>query len=603
MARGKRWTIPFVSLNGTACRVDIYDTDWTGSVTELSTANVSAPGVPDDEPFYYEETDDDSLLNVIRFKTGYINLVETTYNGLIDLYPETDTEHYVEFYYGSRLDFTGYIQAQQFNNDFVAMPRHISLPVISPLGLLGGMNFNVRLTPTILYRDTLLSEIQMGLNAAYEGFMMPDDVPSFRLASHIICPTNDNPGELDGSDAYEPVTYKDFMETFCHLFGLIAHDAPEYIVLSKFNYNDAYTEDGGSGARIYPLTDYFDFASDDHKESLIRPVKDITISYDGSMNFDKSLNLDKTVFLRKAESELSRAAYMQVVNREIVSGHFITYNQAGITNDLPSEKGVMPGCFGGQAQQTDGVLIYYHSAWTPVSTHRIVEFRFYDYPVVKSGDTCILNMSFLRGAKLYNLPGSQDSSPLNFSVDVDGQYYSITDYQWDHSQTVIQGSQLTNGLYMRNVPKGECLTVALYGVGLSDGDLVLITSVRLTAGALEKWMYKYETNNEKVIKGNVKSTESASYNLLFSYDKLNSNAVYDAGETTYTPPDYGYMFLAQNRLDLTMKAKATLPNLYIGKWKYFVDAWRWRMVGVCFYPRDDSYKLTLFRSSTIESSI
>ena len=38
MARGKRWTVPFVSLSGIECRVDIYDEGWTGEVTTLQGA-------------------------------------------------------------------------------------------------------------------------------------------------------------------------------------------------------------------------------------------------------------------------------------------------------------------------------------------------------------------------------------------------------------------------------------------------------------------------------------------------------------------------------------------------------------------------------------
>ena len=84
MTRAKRWTIPFKSLNGTNCRIDIYDEGWSGAVTELSTANANTPGVAAADPFYYEENNDESLLEVIRYRTGYINLVETIYGGLAD---------------------------------------------------------------------------------------------------------------------------------------------------------------------------------------------------------------------------------------------------------------------------------------------------------------------------------------------------------------------------------------------------------------------------------------------------------------------------------------------------------------------------------------
>ena len=62
MARVKRWTVPFMSFNGTSCHVDIFDEDWTGSVTTLIGAA---------NPFEYEEDNDEDLLNgVLRYRSG-----------------------------------------------------------------------------------------------------------------------------------------------------------------------------------------------------------------------------------------------------------------------------------------------------------------------------------------------------------------------------------------------------------------------------------------------------------------------------------------------------------------------------------------------------
>ena len=71
MARAKRWTIPFKSLNGTDCRIDIYDEGYTDTAVELSPNNANAPGYAAAEPIFYEEDNSDNLLNVIRYKTCF----------------------------------------------------------------------------------------------------------------------------------------------------------------------------------------------------------------------------------------------------------------------------------------------------------------------------------------------------------------------------------------------------------------------------------------------------------------------------------------------------------------------------------------------------
>ena len=104
MARAIRWTIPFKSFNGTSCHVDIYDEGFAGEVTTLK---------GDAEPFYYEEGNSSDLLNdVVRYRTGYINVIEENATQLADIYPTTDKQRYVEFYYGASLNFCGYIQVQ-----------------------------------------------------------------------------------------------------------------------------------------------------------------------------------------------------------------------------------------------------------------------------------------------------------------------------------------------------------------------------------------------------------------------------------------------------------------------------------------------------------
>ena len=96
MARNIRWFITFKAFNGTNCLVNIYDNDWPSGVS------MGLRGAAD--PFYYEEDDSDDLLNdVVRYRTGYIRVVEQTVGQLDDIYPTSTFDRYVEFIYGNDL--------------------------------------------------------------------------------------------------------------------------------------------------------------------------------------------------------------------------------------------------------------------------------------------------------------------------------------------------------------------------------------------------------------------------------------------------------------------------------------------------------------------
>ena len=87
----KKYTIPFKSLTGNACSIDIYDDAYTG------TAVTTLTGAP--HPITFDEDDDDDLLTVVRSKTGYLNLIETTAGELDGVYPTTNTSRQVKAYY------------------------------------------------------------------------------------------------------------------------------------------------------------------------------------------------------------------------------------------------------------------------------------------------------------------------------------------------------------------------------------------------------------------------------------------------------------------------------------------------------------------------
>ena len=591
-----------MSLNGTSCRIDIYDEGWTGGVTELSTNNANAPGVAAADPIYYEEDDSEDLLTVVRYKTGYINLVEKTYNGLIDLYPETDTEHYVEFYYGSTLEFTGYIQAQTFENDWTAPPREIQLPIQSPVGLCEGMMFG-KVAPSLKYRDDYLNEIIAGLNAAYTGCVFPDSAVSFVLRSIIMCELNGNVNETDGSDLYTPKSYFDFLESFCYIYGLVLHDTPTKLVFSRFDDNGNYTGTTAVGGTVRNITDFFTIASDNHRESVIHPLKDIRIDYDGAALQDDSFSMSQMPFITQISDEMSVAAYFKMMApRFTVNKPMDSY---GISGNRPSSRGVAGAVLGGYGAQTDGIIVYPASSWS--DGEQVFEMKFYNYPILKDGETCILQLEGARADYIFELPGSEDSGLfLDFSVDVDGEYYNPATYQWDstvHKLGSYYGEPGNKGMWLRNCPLGLSLNVKFYYWGstaLPLTKIALISTIRVYATSTNQWMYKYSSEFSRTIEGASGAKQSGSFGLTFNKDRMNDHTTMWAYQSSYTAPGFSYMFLAQNRLQVEVKASSFPSDIYITKWAFWVTGWRWRIIAVKFNPWDDLYTLTLHRSSTIE---
>ena len=300
MARNIRWFVTFKAFNGTNCLVNIYDNDWPSGVS------MGLRGAAD--PFYYEEDDSDDLLNdVVRFRTGYIRVIEQNYGDLDAIYPTKTFDRYVEFYYGNKLDFNGYIQVQGFAHPQEPGPRIIELPVISPLGLFEEQKFNTIMPPT---SKTLGELMDMVLYAStYQKVTLPEITGIGlwqKVFSLVVSPWNDNyhhsmnAGSM--SKVMEPQTYGWFIEAVCKAFGWICHDTPEALIFTSFDYSGNYvyypvghigeanykqTESVGQGP--YALTDFYALTDSKAKQNTLLPETGIEVGYEGnlgSIDFD-----------------------------------------------------------------------------------------------------------------------------------------------------------------------------------------------------------------------------------------------------------------------------------------------------------------------------
>ena len=308
MARNIRWHADFKSLNGTVCTINIYDNNWPAGVTKGVTAAA--------DPFFFEEEDSEDILNdVLRYRTGYIRLVEQDGDYDFDsIYPTSTWDRYVEVLYGQTVVFTGYIQMQDFSSDLVPKPRVRELPVISPLGLLDQKVFTGIIPPTSKTLGELLNTTMYSdYNYVYlpKNYGNPNPITlGMKVQSTVVSPYNEDFHHSMSLGTQNNVmkgeTYAYFIEAICKAFGWIAHDVPGALVFTAFDYEDeycyypvghigesGYRQDANIPATAIDLEDYFELADDQATETTLMPETGIEIDYEGD-TYSQDFSFDRT---------------------------------------------------------------------------------------------------------------------------------------------------------------------------------------------------------------------------------------------------------------------------------------------------------------------
>lgn len=572
MARAKRWTIPFKSLDGINCRVDIYAQDWTGSVTTLTGGA---------DPFYYEDTNSDDLLNnVIRFKTGYINLIETSSGELDDIYPEDTFDRYVEFYYNNSLRFTGYIQQQSFTQDWSAPPHEVQFPVISPLGLHEKMVFTTVYPPVNKTLGSLLDEVITNLNAAYSYVYLPvitDIDLSLEINSLIISPWDEeyhhsiNSGLTNYFMKGENYTY--ILEGICKAFGWIVHDMHDALLFTMFDHTGNYCRYpvGHVGNNSYKETIsiptgaidfYFTPAGSDSKYSTILPVKSIAVSYEGDLLDNEEVTLDRTAFYNVAGYGSTERTCLA--------------NLTPITNEIQN---VSPATFTGN-------LVDYGS-----------------HSVALNGDEegilVSLDPSYQSGRLMFTVRHYMKTSGFSFAVEYEtqtGDYIASLESDNDIKDN-IKTILTTTATYVE--VDFHLFWNATYPFPVKK--LIFFKNIRIimNKNSLPYVSYQEKPASTSDIIPSTLLTDKTDVNVTMpiSLYRESTNLI---GDTVWSTKltEYPYMFSLRHKLSGTFKG--ALPSLpYALLFSYWKPGWNWRIISVDFYPWDDNYKLTLLHSSTI----
>lgn len=603
------WTINFVSQNGTACRAEING----GGTQILGAAN----------PVTIEEDDSDDLLEVVRYKTGYLNVIEETNGQLDGLIPTTNTSHKVKIWYGTDLIFVGFMQAQTFENTWESAPRQMSFPIMSPLGLLADTKMNMYNPPREVALSELMADVVDALNgmgAEYDTVVWPKLASTYlgnllnnTISSLVYCPFNE---QHDASLAslndglFEPLNCQNFIEGFCNAFGLIVHDTPTGIVFSKFDHITDYlkctaanlrtltnvTTDTISGGTESALTDRATPCDDDGRDSIVMPCEEVKVDYDGEYVKSAELDFNHLTYNSQREYSNMRVAWLESHTPELTGEHLLENNLFNSTNGRLTLAGANACSYGNVSNQSEGILVN-----LPDSTLlgvKIFTVNFYNRP---TGGDIRLTFGVQWGNTLADL-GNENIPHKTIGVVVKvGDLYYHGQGSWTTTQPnpfayILDGQFTWN---ITNVPDGIPIEVSFYDSTdplVSDPvQLIALTDIRLEEmpTLYSKYLvYKRNYDIFRVANGNGIGTQSVSRSI--STNRINSNQIGHTivdGITTYR-----YMLISQRRLQIQFKRTDTMPYwMYMCYMKFMSQ--QWRVISISQYPWNDYVVITMHRSN------
>ena len=633
MALGKRWSLTFRSLSNVTCNVYIYDDGWTGGVTSLIGAA---------NPFYWEEDNDESLLTVLRYRTGYLRVIETEYKALIDLYPTTSTSRYIEFYYGDRLDFTGYLQVQNFQEDWTASPRVLEFPIISPLGLCQSKKFDAGASGADISLLMLVKELVEDLNATantdtwYQKIIVPDvdGAPGLEgiINALVYSPYNSEfTHATEDSPVYDPVYFSYILEGICNAYGWILHDTPDALIFSRFDWDGAYAYyvvdfpiwdmdkyplDDYAGNIMRDLTDSFQVRDAEATESLIQPFKSITLNYEGDdlksvdADFAHTRTVSESKFLhhgfshQDANDEYPYAIWLKPADHTFTGGKLLDENNfVALSDGALTDKGVNIAFAGSETSAQDRILINWDTNWTAGT--QLFTASWLNHP---SGFV-MLSMNLSWGGNLLQLEHNSifSATPkIAFSIKCNNKYFAGNS-GWVSTEQIAEGNIPDNGevrFLITDVPVHGRLTLTFY---VPSSFSYLLSSMILSFDTLNLESYPVpfaveylRDDTAKTVIAGTQGEEEGSVDMSLSCYRLNSNIIGDTVLSLFT--DYQYLLNPQNRVEARfLPLQFDTCQIYLEKWRFWIKQWRWRIVALAAEPWNDLYTLTLHRSPVLES--
>ena len=594
-----KWRTTFMSVNNRLYTANIKVYGYTGSVITLTA---------DTDPLTLEENDDTDLLNVIRYTTGYINILADDSIDVADIFPTTSiTERYVEILEGSTVIFRGYVQAQEFSRmgNYATTgnpPQSVSIPIISPLGLIDDLEFEKVTSPTdfTLWELLKICLYKLGGNPGgvaatpYTYVYFPQVVSGsallkeLKLPSLIISPYSDDnthDSSTTVADCFEVKSISYFIEGLCRCFGCMVHDTPDALVFTKFDYTGSYVrydllDTTTNVAQPGNLTLAPSIVFDGGIEIVqIAPLRKLTCKYDGDRDTSLDMNFQHCRRVMGNDNAFQRNL---VVNRPILTSEISApYLQKNCSiysqNGVPTVRGTYLLAYGEGENMREMAVVNYEPGGD-VTGHNweendvLLRTMFYGY----FGTDMTLTMKFEWGVNMNLECPDTISIPQKFIYVTikNGSKYLNSNNEWVTSAAYL----LIPEIMLRHeisipIPSAGMETIPIE-VTFYEGDLrdsaayrcLALTKLSLSGKANDpatEYMNEGSNPKEYVLKGN--GIDEQDIDIAFAcYGQKNSHYLYPS--VGFSRPQYPYMFRKRQQVKVAyqdyMGGKIN-PDLYM----------------------------------------
>ena len=609
----KKYTIPFKSLSGKTCRIDIYDPSYNG------TAVTTLTGAP--QPITFDEDDSEDLLTVVRCKTGYLNLIETTTGELDGVWPTTNTSRPVKAYYDSQLIFSGFLQAQSFQNKWTAAPREMSIPIISPLGLIDDIDMPTYNPPTMKALNVLLADVVDDLKAKgadYTTVVWPKMSVTIdnTVQSLAACPFNsEHRPDVASPALFAPNKMGWFIESLCNAFGWMVHETPDTLVFSKFDHTGKYltcstdnlrtltgaAELAYTGETEQDVTIYATPSDGDGEVTTIMPKEEVELSYDGQYIKTATFDFKHLTYNSWVKNGNQYVAWLRSETPELSGQRLLNSNVFGNEGRLTNTGATACSC-GSSIDQLECILVNLPNS--TIITTEIFKVKFYERP---TSSDFVLSFDVAWGNTMLDIIGEDARNlevhhkQLGVKVKVGSKYY-VGGGEWsDTEQNPFSFDDTTISWSITNTPAGMPIEVTFVEVGpqvQSDAkQMVAVSGITLKEIATVYSDYlitQNETDKIKVAGGYGKGSATVGMGLT-CYRKNNTQIGSTLISAANRFTNYTYLMYSQQRLRIRFKRIYNMTYWWYIVYARFVSQ-NWRLVSLSQNPYDDEYTIILQRS-------
>ena len=572
-----KWRTTFMSVNNRQYTANIKVYGYAGSVITLTA---------DTDPLTLEENDDTDLLNVIRYTTGYINILADDSIDVDDIFPTTSiTERYVEIMEGSTVIFRGYVQAQEFSRmgNYATTgnpPQSVGIPIISPLGLIDDLEFEKVTSPTdfTLWELLKICLYKLGGNPGgvaatpYTYVYFPHVAGSsallkeLKLPSLVISPYSDDNTHnflTTVADCFDVVEISYFIEGLCRCFGCMVHDTPDALVFTKFDYTgssvrydllDSTTNVAQPGDLTLAPSIVFDGGIE---IAQIAPLRKLTCQYDGDRDTSLDMNFQHCSRNRGFDNAYQRnlVANEPILTSEISAPYLQSSCSINFQNGVPTVRGTYLIAYGEGDNMREMAVINYETEDTSghnwAANDMLLKTMFLGY----FGTDMTLTVKFEWGVNM-NLECPQSVPYIDryiYMTIKNGSKYLNDSNQWVSTQfkRMIGAWELetSKGVLTMSIPSTGMETIPIevtfYEYDMREFEpmtCLAITELTLKGEAADpvtEYISEGSNPKEYVLKGN--GIDEQDISIAFScYGQKNSHMLFPS--VGFSRPQYPYMF-------------------------------------------------------------